>query len=94
MEKLLRGGINTAILAVHAEVCLHRGERLYSQEVVSRFEEITAKLAPRRQPRDEVRSVERTSPARDSCSGFGPGNQIDFAFVNLFKPHDYFSFPR
>ena len=30
----------------------------------------------------------------DSCSGFGPRNQINIAFVNFLKPHDDFSFPR
>lgn len=45
VEKLLRGGKNTAVLKVKAEVCLHCGERLYSQETVSRFEQIRAKLS-------------------------------------------------
>lgn len=44
VEKLLRGGIHLAVLKVQAEVCLHCGERLYSQETVRRFEEIRAKL--------------------------------------------------
>ena len=44
VEKLLRGGIHTAVLKVRAEVCLHCGERLYSQETVRRFEEIRTKL--------------------------------------------------
>jgi YgiT-type zinc finger domain-containing protein len=44
VEKLLRGGIHTAILRVRAEVCLRCGERLYSQDTVRRFEEIRAKL--------------------------------------------------
>lgn len=44
IEKLLRGGNNTAVLKVHAEVCLRCGERLYSQETVKKFEEIRAKL--------------------------------------------------
>lgn len=44
VEKILRGGVHTAVLKVHAEVCLHCGERLYSQETVRRFEEIRAKL--------------------------------------------------
>jgi len=44
VEKLLRGGENTAVLNVQAEVCLHCGERLYSQETVRRFEEIRTKL--------------------------------------------------
>ena len=44
VEKLLRGGVNTAVLRVPAEVCLRCGERLYSQEVVRCFERIRAKL--------------------------------------------------
>lgn len=44
VEKLLRGGIHTATIRVTAEVCLHCGERLYSQETVRRFEQIRAKL--------------------------------------------------
>ena len=44
VEKLLRGGVDTAVVNVHAEVCLHCGERLYSQETVRRFEEIREKL--------------------------------------------------
>lgn len=44
VEKLLRGGPHTAVLLVRAEVCLHCGERLYSQDTVRRFEEIRGKL--------------------------------------------------
>lgn len=44
VEKLLRGGVHTATINVKAEVCLHCGERLYSQETVRRFEQIRAKL--------------------------------------------------
>jgi YgiT-type zinc finger domain-containing protein len=44
VEKLLRGGVHTAVLTVAAEVCLHCGERLYSQETVKHFEDIRAKL--------------------------------------------------
>ena len=44
VEKLLRGGKHTAVLSVRAEVCLHCGERLYSKEVISRFEQIRSKL--------------------------------------------------
>ncbi len=44
VEKLLKGGVHTAIIKVKAEVCLHCGERLYSQETVKRFEEIRKKL--------------------------------------------------
>ena len=44
VEKLLRGGVHTAAVRVRAEVCLHCGERLYSEQDVRRFEEIRAKL--------------------------------------------------
>ena len=44
VEKLLRGGKNTAVVKVKAEVCLHCGERLYSKETVSHFEQIRSKL--------------------------------------------------
>lgn len=44
VEKLLHGGVHTAIMKTQAEVCLHCGERLYSQETVRRFEEIRKKL--------------------------------------------------
>jgi YgiT-type zinc finger domain-containing protein len=44
VEKLLRGGMHTAVLKVHADVCLRCGERLYSIEVVKRFEQIRMKL--------------------------------------------------
>lgn len=44
VERLLRGGGNTVSLKVLAEVCLHCGERLYSEDVVRSFEEIRAKL--------------------------------------------------
>ena len=47
VEKLLRGGIHTAVLTVQAEVCLHCGERLYSQETVKRFEQIRTQLERR-----------------------------------------------
>jgi len=45
VEKLLKGGINTAVLKVRAEVCLRCGERLYSVETVKRFEQIREKLS-------------------------------------------------
>ena len=44
VEKLLKGGTNTATLKLKAEVCLRCGERLYSQEAIQRFEEIRRKL--------------------------------------------------
>ena len=44
VEKLLRGGVHTAVLRVRAEICLRCGERLYSQDTVRRFEEVRAKL--------------------------------------------------
>jgi len=45
VEKVLKGGANTAILKVKAEVCLHCGERLYRPETVTHFEEIREKLS-------------------------------------------------
>ena len=44
VEKLLRGGNHTAVLRVHAEVCLRCGERSYAVETVKRFEQIRQKL--------------------------------------------------
>ncbi len=44
VEKLLQGGIHTAVLSVRAEVCLRCGERLYGTETVRRFEQIRRKL--------------------------------------------------
>ncbi|RMD65085.1 YgiT-type zinc finger protein [Candidatus Parcubacteria bacterium] len=44
VEKLLKGGVHTAVLKVRAEVCLRCGERLYSTETVRRFEQIRQKL--------------------------------------------------
>ena len=45
VEKLLKGGVNTAVLKATAEVCLQCGERLYPEETVRRFEQIRQKLA-------------------------------------------------
>jgi len=53
VEKLLRGGLNTATVGVNAEVCLRCGERLYSQETVRCFERIREKLK-----RDEMTGFE------------------------------------
>ena len=44
VEKLLRGGVNTAAVKVSAEVCLKCGERLYDQETVRCFERIRDRL--------------------------------------------------
>jgi len=44
VEKLLKGGVHTAVIRVHADVCLRCGERLYAAETVRRFEEIRRKL--------------------------------------------------
>ncbi|MBA7674789.1 hypothetical protein ES703_83014 [subsurface metagenome] len=51
VEKLLRGGNNTAVLKVQADVCLRCGKRLYSQQTVRNFEQIRDKLA-REQTKD------------------------------------------
>ena len=45
VEKLLRGGVHIAVVTVSAEGCLRCGERLYSKETISRFEQIRAKLS-------------------------------------------------
>jgi YgiT-type zinc finger domain-containing protein len=57
VEKLLRGGVHTAVVKVQAKVCQHCGERLYSQETVKRFEEIRARLE--RQDTAEFKPVGR-----------------------------------
>lgn len=44
VEKLLRGGVHTAVFRVRADVCLHCGERLYAEETIRRFEQIRLKL--------------------------------------------------
>ena len=44
VEKLLRGGIHTAVVRVYAEVCLCCGERLYAEDTVRRFAAIRRKL--------------------------------------------------
>jgi len=37
VEKLLRGGGNTVAMRITAEVCLHCGERYYTEELVKSF---------------------------------------------------------
>ena len=44
VEKLLKGGNNTAVIKVKADVCLRCGERLYDPATVRQFEEIRRKL--------------------------------------------------
>ena len=61
VQKLLRGGRHTASITVPAEVCLHCGERLYSPDVVKRFDEIRAKLE--RQDTDEFQQIGQTFEA-------------------------------
>jgi len=45
VEKLLKGGTNTAAVEVDALVCPRCGERLYPEETVRRFEKIRNKLS-------------------------------------------------
>ncbi len=45
VEKLLRGGNHSALVVVRAEVCLHCGERLFSEEQIRLFEQTRTKLA-------------------------------------------------
>ncbi len=65
VEKLLRGGADTAIVKVHAEVCLHCGEHLYSQGTVKRFEEIRNKL--KQNEVADFQSIGRTFQVAASC---------------------------
>ena len=58
VEKLLRGGVHTAVVTVCAEVCLRCGERLYTAKTVRRFEQIRAKLA--HQDADEFQPLRRS----------------------------------
>jgi YgiT-type zinc finger domain-containing protein len=58
VEKILRGGNNAAIIKVHAEVCLHCGERMYSKEDIKHFENIRFKLA--KQEVEDFKPVGRT----------------------------------
>jgi len=44
VEKLLRGGGHVAIVKVHARVCSHCGERLYTEDTIRYFEKIRRKL--------------------------------------------------
>ena len=47
VEKLLRGGQNTAVVTAEVDICLHCGECIYSQKTVRHFEEIRTKLERR-----------------------------------------------
>ena len=44
VEKLLKGGVNTAVMRVRADVCVRCGERLYASETIQRFEQVRQKL--------------------------------------------------
>ena len=44
VEKLLRGGKHTAVVNTKVEVCSHCGERLYSKDTITYFEQIRSKL--------------------------------------------------
>lgn len=45
VEKLIKGGNNTAVLTVVAGVCHKCGEHLYSPEDIKTFEDVKNKLA-------------------------------------------------
>jgi len=64
VEKLLQGGCHTAIIRVPAEVCLHCGERLYSQESIRRFEQIRLKL--KRQEVSEFKAMGQSFQVAES----------------------------
>jgi len=44
VDKLVRGGVHSAVLRVSAQVCLSCGERLYPLDVVGQFEEVRRRL--------------------------------------------------
>lgn len=44
VEKIVRGGNDTVIMRVEADVCLHCGERLFSPETIRQFEQIRTRL--------------------------------------------------
>ena len=44
VTEVLYGGVNTAILRVKVGVCLLCGERLYTPDIVRKFEDIEVKL--------------------------------------------------
>lgn len=44
VEKLVRGGTDTASIEADALVCLECGERLYPEETVRRFEQLRVQL--------------------------------------------------
>ena len=71
MEKLLRGGDHTAALQVHADVCLHCGERLYAEETVRLFEQIRNKLKRQQLsdliPLGQLFTVDRCRPDKASA---------------------------
>lgn len=48
VEKLLRGAMHTAVLHVKAHVCSECGERLYSPDLVRKFEDIRSRLEDNR----------------------------------------------
>jgi YgiT-type zinc finger domain-containing protein len=47
VEKLLRGGVDTAVLKISSDVCTSCGERLYPQKTIRQFEGIRERLARR-----------------------------------------------
>ncbi len=70
VDKLLRGGINTAVVHVSAEVCLRCGERYYSQETVRSFEQIRTKLKRQEAADLQLLSLRACSTSASSgCSG-------------------------
>ena len=56
-EKLLRGGVNTALVTVVAEICLRCGEQMYPLGTALRFDYIREKLA--RQDVDDFQPIGR-----------------------------------
>ena len=65
VEKLLKGGGNTAIVQVEAEVCLNGGERLYKPDVVRQSARIRAKL--KSQETKDFELLGQSFSVRSSC---------------------------
>jgi len=65
VEKLLRGGNHTAVLQVYAEVCLHCGERLYTEDTVKFFEQVRNKL--KRQDVSDFQLMGRSFSVNGGC---------------------------
>ncbi|MEG3436156.1 YgiT-type zinc finger protein [Pannus brasiliensis CCIBt3594] len=63
VEKIFKGGVNTAIVQVEAEICLHCGDRLYKPDVVRQFARIRSRL--KNQETEDLEAIGRSFRVRD-----------------------------